>query len=90
MWEVFLQELRQGAVFLKGELGPSRQPAIGIWRIEQNQEVDGVTLVRWANNSIAFYFGLKLAEQDGKWIVTGDFTREELFNPDDFEGFPPE
>jgi hypothetical protein len=89
LWELFLVELRRGAVFPKGDLGPSNLPAIGIWKIEQNQEVEGVALVRWSIHSIAFYFGLNLAQQDGKWIVTGDFTREEFFNPEDLEGVIP-
>jgi hypothetical protein len=79
MWEVFVEELQRGALFLKKDLPEIGQPAIGIWRIEQDH---GIALVRWSIDSMALYPGLQLARQEGRWTVTGDFIREELFSPE--------
>lgn len=78
MWEAFVQELRRGAIFLKGDLPGVDRTSIGIWRIEQE---DGIALVRWSVDSIALYHGLELARQDGRWIVKGHFSREEFLVP---------
>jgi hypothetical protein len=79
-WEVYVAELRRGAIFMKDELPGNEWPQIGIWKIEQD---DGIALVRWSADSPAFYPMLTLAREEGRWIVTGDSYREELLSPKD-------
>ena len=75
IWEACVVELRRGAIFMKEEIPGTEWPQIGIWKIEQD---DGMALVRWSAESLAFFPGLTLAREEGRWIVTGDFVREEL------------
>jgi hypothetical protein len=87
-WKFLVEDLQESAVFLKEELPQYRPASIGFWQIEQDR---GIKLVRLALDSISLRHGLDLAKQDGKWIVTGNFTREEFFDPEDLKGIlPPE
>jgi len=79
-WEVYVAELRRGAIFMKEEIPGNRWPQIGIWKIEQE---DGIALVRWSVDSLAFYPILILAQEESRWIVTGDSYREEFLSPED-------
>ncbi len=75
-WEFLVEDLQQSAVFLKEELPQYRPASIGFWQIDQDRPDRGIALTRWAMDSIALRHGLNLARQDGKWIVTGNFTLE--------------
>lgn len=79
-WEVYVAELRRGAIFMKEEIPGNQWPQIGIWKIEQE---DGIALVRWSVDSLAFYPILTLAQEEGRWVVTGDSYREEFLMPED-------
>ena len=71
--EIYVQELRRGAIFMR----ENQEPRIGLWRIEEDDE--GLALVRWSASSPSLYQIFSLAQEEGRWIVTRDYLREEFW-----------
>lgn len=82
LWEVFVEELKTGGLFLKEEL-PAVGPSIGNWKCEAYK--DGIDLVRdpgltESGEPMAIYFYVRLVNKDGKWTAVEHAYREVRWN----------
>jgi hypothetical protein len=78
LWDVFVEELKTGGLFLKEEL-PEVGPSIGNWKCEAVE--DGIDLVRALGLSesgepMRAQFYVHLVKKDGKWTAIYHSYRE--------------
>lgn len=90
-WKVFVEELKRGRIFLKGEL-PGVGPSIGSWECET--EEDGIDLVRALGLSesgepMRAQFYVHLVKKDGRWTAVYDSYRELRWQQGPLEDPPP-
>ena len=90
-WEVFVEELKRGGIFLKEEF-PGFGPSIGFWKCEADE--NGVDLVRdpglsESGEPLAIQFYVRLVKKDGRWTAIEHSYREVRWEPGPLEDPPP-
>ena len=91
LWEVFVEELKQGGIFLKGEF-PGIGPSIGFWKCEAYE--GGIDLIRdigppESGGTLTVQFYVRLVKKDGRWTAVGHAYRELRWQSVPVETPPP-
>jgi hypothetical protein len=90
-WEAFVEELKQGGIFLKDEL-PGIGPSIGFWKCEAYE--NGIDLLRdtgppESGGTWTVQFYVRLVKKDGRWTAVEHSYREVRWQRVPLEETPP-
>jgi len=91
LWEVFVEELKRGGIFLKEEF-PGVGPSIGFWKCEEDEE--GIDLVRdtgppQSGDTLTVQYYVHLVKKDGGWTAVEHSYREVRWQRVPLEETPP-